>query len=276
MSVEIQLVDHYESDGLLAAIERGLAALGKSRADVTVDDLGPVDEFHMGGRAATIRLIEQLGFGPADHVLDIGSGIGGTARLLASTTGCRVTGLDLVPGYVDIARELSQWTALEAQTSFEVGSAVDMPLAESSYDGATLLHVGMNIDDKAALFAEVRRVLRPGATLGVYDIMRAGAGEVTYPVPWASDASTSFLGDRQTYEDALAAAGFDVVAVDDRSATAIETFAAMRARAADQGGPPPVGLHLIMAGPTPAKLANMVAALGAGMIAPTEIVCTAR
>lgn len=276
MSIESQLLEHYDATDLLAAIEEGLRALGISPRDVTVDELGPVDEFHMGGRAATTSLIEHLSLGEEHHLLDIGCGIGGTARLAASTSGCRVTGLDLVPDYVHVARTLTEWTGLDGRVDFEVGSALAMPFAAGSFDAATMLHVGMNIGDKAALFAQVRRVLRPGATLAVYDILRTSDGDITYPVPWATDESTSMLGDASTYRSALAEAGFDVVGVHDRRQAAIEFFAAMRARTQELGGPPPIGLHLIIGRSAPDKLANMVGALTAGTIAPTELICVAR
>jgi len=210
MSVESKIVEHYEAGKLLAAIEAGVEALGRTTSNVTIDDLGPVDEFHIGGRAATIALCERLRVGSGAQVLDVGCGIGGTARRLASTIGCQVTGVDLVAGYVDVARKLTDWTGLSDQISYEVGSALDLPLGESSFDAATLLHVGMNIEDKQQLFSEMRRVLRQDGVLGVYDVIRTAEGDLSFPVPWASDSSTSFVSDIPTYEAAFSAARFEI------------------------------------------------------------------
>lgn len=76
----------------------------------------------------------------------------------------------------------------------------------------------LNIADKARLFSEVRRVLEPGGLFAVYDQMRIGDGELTYPMPWAEDATTSFVESRQRYLDLLDGAGFTVVHDEDRTA----------------------------------------------------------
>ncbi|MCP5028665.1 MAG: methyltransferase domain-containing protein [Actinomycetia bacterium] len=271
MSLDSHIAEHYAGEGLLGAIEVGLQALGKSRESVTVRDLGPVDEFHIGGRAATAALCERLGFSADSELLDIGSGIGGTARFLASTIGCRVTGIDLTPNYVDVARSLSAWTGLSERVVFEVGSALDMPFDDNSFDGATQLHVGMNIPGKEALFAEVHRVLRPGGQIGVYDVMRVSEGDITFPVPWASGPSTNFVADVATYRSALEAAGFEILAEENRAEFALEFFKALGGRSAEDG-PAPFGLQLIIGADTPQKIGNMVGGIAAGVLAPVEMI----
>lgn len=275
MTVEPDVVQHYEASELLAAIEAALAALGKTTSTVTVDDLGPVDEFHIGGRVATTALCDRLGITSGTEVLDIGCGIGGTARLLASTHRCRVTGVDLVPDFVDVARSLTGWTGLSDLVSFEVASALELPLEDGSFDAATQLHVGMNIEDKGRLFAEMGRVLRPGGKLGVYDVLRTGDRDLRYPVPWASDESTSFVADFDTYEAVLTSAGFEIMEIRDRREFALESFAKTKQRTAEFGGPPPLGLHVIIGSATPVKIENMIAAVSDGKVSPVEIICQA-
>lgn len=272
MSVEADVASHYADVDLLSAIEAGVKALGKSSTTVSIADLAPVDEFHIGGRPATTELGEHLGLSADMELLDLGCGIGGAARFFASTFGCRVTGLDLTPGYIDVARSLTEWTGLADGVQFAVGSAVDLPFDDASFDCTTQLHLGMNIADKAALFAEVHRVLRPESRFGVYDILRLDAGEIAYPVPWASDASTSFVDDLPAYRDALQSAGFQVTEVRERREFALAFFESLRARMQAQGGPPPLGLHLVMGSDAPQKIANMLDAIAAGSIAPVEIV----
>ncbi len=268
-----EVAAHYSSGTLLDAIEDGLSALGLASETVSADDLAPVDEFHVGGRAATADLIAHLGATSDSSLLDVGCGIGGTARFIASTTGGHVTGVDLTPEYIDVARTLSVWTSLDGLSDFEVASALDMPFDDGSFDGATQLHVGMNIADKASLFSEIHRVLRPGARFALYDIMKMSDGEIRFPVPWASDASSSFIADLPTYRRDLVAAGFDVLAERNRAAFAAEFFTAMRERTASAGGPPPLGLHVIMGQDAPTKVANMIAAITAGTLAPVEVIC---
>jgi SAM-dependent methyltransferase len=273
MDDETGIADHYSNGTLLAAIERGLETMGVTPETVSVDHLGPVDEFHIGGRAATAELCEHLGATSESELLDIGCGIGGTARFIASTIGCHVTGIDLTAEYIEVARTLTDWTSLGDRVDFELGSALDMPFADESFDGATQIHVGMNIADKAALFREIHRVLRPGSTFALYDIMKMSDGDVDFPVPWATDASTSFVTDLSTHRRELEAAGFDVRMERDRRGLAIEFFKAIGEKTASAGGPPPLGLHVIFGSDAPEKVANMVAAVTAGMLAPVEVIC---
>jgi len=264
------VADHYATGRLLAAIRNGLERSGTTVEHVTVDDLAPVDEFHIGGRPATRHLCQQIDIAATDRVLDIGCGIGGTARYLASEFDCSVTGIDLTPEYVEVGRELSAWTGHAEQIDFVVGSALDTCMEDATFDRAVQVHVGMNIADKAALFAEVHRLLRPGGRFGVYDIMRTGPGDVSFPVPWASNALTSHLDTADSYRDRLEAAGFEVTAVADRGEFARDFFAGLAG--ANTSGPPPLGLHLVMGDDAPTKIANMVAAVATGRLAPTEII----
>jgi len=271
--LESDVTAHYDGGELLASIRTGVTALGKTPATVTIEELGPVDEFHIGGRPATTELCEQLGVSNTDKVLDIGCGIGGAARFVASTFGCRVTGLDLVPNYIDVARELTNWTSLSQQVDYEAGSALEMPFPDGEFDHAFQLHVAMNIADKSALFNEVARVLRPGGQFAVYDIMRTDKGEIEFPMPWAADASMSFVEELEVYRTALEGAGFEITKLRNRGEFAKNFFAAMRAKTEKQGGPPPLGLHVILGANAPTKVSNMISALNDGRLAPVEIIC---
>jgi SAM-dependent methyltransferase len=138
-----------------------------------------------------------------------------------------------------------------------------------------MLHVGMNIADKAALAAELRRVLKPGGVLGIYDVMQGPGGPPHYPVPWAATAETSFLASEAEYRRALEVAGFELRAVRERTAFGVAFFQAMQQRIAERG-PPPLGLHLLMGPDAPTKTANMLRSLQEGRVAPTEIVARAK
>ena len=262
------IAEHYSFGGLRARIERGLADSGEP---ATVANLGAVDEFHLGGRPATAHLVDQLHLGPDHHVLDLGSGLGGLARFIAETTGARVTGVDLTAEYVEVARWLTGLVGLDNRVSFEHGSAADPPAGQ--YDAATMLHVGMNIADKRDVFARVRQQLKPAAQFAIYDIMATGADEPQFPCPWAASPATSFLETAEAYADHLIAAGFSIDAVEDRSDAARAALTQLASSAT--GGPPPLGLHLVMGPSTPTKISNMRDALIAGVIAPTEILATA-
>lgn len=272
MSGEKAVSDHYTHGALLAAIRSGLEALGKTPETVSVEDLGPIDEFHIGGRKASEHFLGQLPLDAAAHALDVGCGLGGGARFAASRFGCRVTGIDLTAEFVETGQALCAWVSLEEQVSLQQGSALDLPFAPGAFDAAYMMHVGMNIADKARLCAEVARVLKPGGSFGVYDVMRTGEGELTFPVPWAETAATSAVDSPEIYREALAAAGLAVVAEETRRDFALAFFAEVAAKMAADGGPPPLGTHLLMGATRAEKVQNMVENVSAGRIAPVELI----
>jgi ubiquinone/menaquinone biosynthesis C-methylase UbiE len=274
MTIERTVAQHYTHGSLEAALLDGLRRSGKTTDRLDPDDLAPADEFHIGGRAATVEFADQLGLRPGMALLDIGSGIGGPARYFAHHRQCRVTGIDLTDEYVRVADALSQRAGLGGSLTFVQGSALALPFSPGSFDGAYMLHVGMNIADKATLFAQVKRALKPGGIFGVYDVMRVGAGELTFPVPWARTAETSFVAAAGDYRRLLREAGFDVEKQRERRAFAIEFFKKMQARVAESG-PPPLGLHIAMGADFPHKVGNLVANLENGLLAPIEMTCRA-
>ncbi len=271
-TVQADVSDHYTHGDLLEAIRAGLASLGKAPDTVTADDLAPVDEFHIGGRQASKDFLDQLGFTPDMHILDVGCGLGGAARFAALRYGSRITGIDLTPEYVATGNSLSEWVGLRPRVSLHEGNALAMPFDDGTFDGAYMLHAGMNIADKDRLAAEVSRVLKPGSLFGIYDIMRTGRGELAYPVPWASSAGLSQAAEPKCYKSALQAAGFEIASERNRSDFALNFFEELRARSSAAGGPPPLGLHLLMGKTTPEKVKNMIANVSDGLIAPVELI----
>lgn len=273
-TVEPGVARHYDIAGLEQRILDALADTGVDTAHLRAGDLEAVDEFHIGGITATRELLGQMGLRPGARLLDIGSGVGGPARFAANDAGADVTGIDLTQSYVDIATSLSTRTGMGDKTHFVQGSALDMPFADASFDAAMILHVGMNLPDKKKLMSEAARVLEPGGVFAVYDVMRLKAGALTYPLPWASDESMSFVATSEDYRSAATAAGFSVIAERQRGAFAVEFFAAIRARMAAaqaEGKKPPPGVGLVMGEDARTKIANLTAALEGGILAPVEL-----
>ena len=275
MEFEPSIARHYTHGALEKAIRDALASVGKELNALTPADLAPVDEFHIGGRQATADLAAQLAIKPGAHLLDIGSGLGGASRFFAQERGCRVTGIDLTEEYVRTAEWLASLLRLDGRVSYRHGSGLALPFPAESFDGAYMLHVGMNIAAKAALFAEVRRVLKGGGDFAIYDVMREQDGEIIFPVPWATVAATSFVESPSTYRRLLEAAGFEIMMERSRRDFAVEFFQQMRRRTAESGGPPPLGLQILMGASAPEKVANMITNLESGVVAPTEIIARA-
>ncbi len=267
MGINDDITKHYQQPDLLIAIEAALAAIGKTPSSVTVADLASVDEFHVGGRAATKRLFDQLDFAAAAHLIDVGCGIGGPARLAAQQVD-RVTGFDLTPAYVDAGNAINGWLGLDRSIELRAGDASGLDVDDDSFDGGYMLHVGMNIADKAAVLRELARVLRPGARFGIYDIMQLSDGSLSYPLPWASDPATSHVAPPAVYRAAATEAGFEVEVETSRRDEAMQFFQ----HAAAQGPPPPLSLKLLMGSTVGTKLQNMVAGIKAGFVAPVELI----
>ena len=272
MTDDDAIARHYSSGDLASRIIAAARQVVPDLTAMTARDLAPVDEFHIGGVKATEYFLPKLGLDPGMAVLDVGSGIGGTARFAAETHGCHVTGIDLTPEYCAVATMLSAATGLADQTVFHEGSALTMPFADSRFDAAMTLHVAMNIEDKSGLYREVARVLKPGAVFGIYDILEGPAGgPLDFPVPWASAQSASHLASPEVMRSMLAQAGFTIEHEEDRRGFAIQFFDNLRQAATD--GPPPLGLHIMMGDDVKQKIANMVANVGAARCGPWEFVC---
>ncbi len=205
-------------------------------------------------------------------MLDLGCGLGGPARYIAKATGARVTGIDLTADFIEVGRELTGMALMVDLVDLIYGDIARLPYVEAQFDAAVMMHVGMNIADKGAVFDEVARVLRPGAKFGIYDVMSVAEEAPRFPLPWARSAEYSHLASPQSYRDTLVASGFEIISEIDRSVFAKAFFEHMAAREKAAGGPPPLGLHLVMGADTEVKIANLVTALTAGQVAPVEII----
>ena len=272
MSIDNAVSEHYLHGSLIKAIESAISQLGKTVDTVTIEDLAPVDEFHIGGRPATEHFLGQLSFTEQDHVLDVGCGLGGASRFVASRYKSRVTGIDLTKEYIDTGRVLCSWVGLDEYITLQLGSALSMPFQDEAFDGSYMMHVGMNIEDKAQLFSEICRIQRPESYFGVYDVMRLKEGDLNYPVPWATDSTTSKLVTPEQYKQALKDAGFEVVKENNRYDFALDFFKQLSAKTESAGGPPPLGLHTLMKESSTEKIKNMIKNISEGYIAPVEIV----
>ena len=241
--------DHYRATGLTERLKTALAALGPEDQLLTPQQLAPLDQFHTRGLAATAELAELAQISADTLVLDVGAGIGGPARFLAATYGCRVTGIDVSGAFVEAARYLAERTGQGGQVSFETASALELPFEDGRFDVALLQHVAMNIADRARLYREIRRVLGSGGRLATFDVV-SGSAEPHYPVPWARTPATSFLLTAAQTRAAIEAAGFRTLTWRDDTAAAKAWIGQLRA-----SGPPPSPNLSVVMGPDFGQLA---------------------
>ena len=241
--------DHYRATGLTERLKTALTALGPEHQRLTPQQLGALDQFHTRGLAATADLAKLAGITADMSVLDVGSGVGGPARFLAATYGCPVTGVDLSEPFVEAARYLTERTGQGGQVSFETASALELPFDDGRFDAVLLQHVAMNIADRARLYREIRRVLKPGGRFATFDVVLK-EGEPHYPVPWARTPATSFLLTADATRAAIEPAGFRALTWQDDTEAAKAWIAQLRA----SGPPPSPNLGAVM-GPDFAQLA---------------------
>ena len=187
----------YAVGGTRERIEAALRAAGKDLDALSPADLAgglaSFEHFHSLGRAGTTALLEAAHVTAADHVLDAGSSIGGTARLLAAEHGCRVTAIDLTAEYCDTARWLNGLVHLDDRIEVIEGDVTDLPLPDDCVDVVVSQHVQMNVADKSRLYREARRVLRPGGRLALWDATAGLQKPLIFPVPWADIPGRSHL-----------------------------------------------------------------------------------
>lgn len=248
---------HYAGSGLSARILDRLRQAGRNLDALTRDDFASFDEFHTGGRESTRQLARLAGLRPGMRVLDVGSGVGGPARTLAAEFGARVTGLDVTEEFCLAAEMLTSLVGLSDRVAFHHGDAVDMPFGDGEFDAVWSQNTIMNIADKRRLFAEIRRVLRPGGVLALEAVLAGPAGDARMPTFWASSPDMNFLVPPGEARALLAAAGFREVLWEDVTATVLERARARRALS-PAAGAATLGREVIVSDRVAEKLANSV------------------
>jgi ubiquinone/menaquinone biosynthesis C-methylase UbiE len=270
------VLTHYSKGDLLSRLKAALRDDGVDPDHPTPEELAPYDQFHGRGLEATVEMAKLIRAGRGDHILDIGSGIGGPARYVAKRFGCRVTGIDLTADFCDVARHLTRLLHLEDRVAFEVGNALAMPFRDASFDGAYSMNVSMNIADKDALYREIHRVLKPGGWLILSEIAQGEGGELEFPTPWAASAATSFLSTPEATRRGLANASFEVTRFKNTLAESLAFGARSRAMVDRGEKPPHRAVMLIHGAIAPQAAANTTRGLAEGRIVPIEVLAHKR
>ena len=263
--------EHYARSDLGNIILAALEKAGKDTNRLTPEDLAPIDEFHIRGRAATLELARAANVDSTKRVLDVGSGVGGTSRCLAREFGCHVTGIDLTDEYCRAAAMLSAQIGLAELVDYRQGDATSLPFPDHSFDIVWTEHVAMNIPDKPGLYREMHRVLKPGGTLAIYDILAGPSGPVLFPVPWARTAESSFLATPDELRKLLEESGFRVATWSDTTDVARAWFVSLAERIRKEGLPA-LGFHVLLGPDFQAMAQNQRRNLEEGRIVLAQVV----
>ncbi|MDR7172513.1 SAM-dependent methyltransferase [Nocardia kruczakiae] len=265
-----QIPAQYATGAARTDIERALLAAGKDLDRLRLDDLAMLEDFHTSGRIATGELAGLVEITSAAKVLDAGTGIGGTARYLADRFGCRVTGVDMVEEYCEIARWLDRLVGLDDRIAVRCADVTALPFADGAFQIVFSQHVQMNIADKDGLYREMRRVLVRGGQLALWDITTSGAGEPDYPLPWADSPGFGHLVTPAALRATIEATGFAVERWDDRTDEAVAVMRMVR-----ELPPSPLGLHAFVP-EFATRAAHLTDALADGRLRAIRAVARAR
>lgn len=273
MSSDTGITDHYTSGDLLGRLQAALRDDGADPDTPTIETLAPYDQFHGRGLEATQELASVLPIGAEHHVLDVGSGIGGPARYMAKTFGCKVTGIDLTAEFCDVAKHLTAAMGLEDRVSFQQANALSLPFEDATFDGVYSMNVSMNIEDKTNLYSELMRVLKKGGWLALSELAQGPGGTINYPTPWAKAAEASFLITPEETQSRLEQCGFLVMSVADTVAQT-KAFGTKAREMVERGEKPPHrAISLIHGDVAEVASQNMMEGLRNQCVVPIEVFC---
>ena len=247
---------HYGISGILDSILKGLEDSGKNLESLVPEDLAPIDEFHTRGKESTIEIANLAQLKQQHNVLDVGCGLGGSARYIATEFGCPVIGVDLTDEYIDVANKLTEFVNLSDKVSFKQASALELPFASESFDIVWTEHTQMNISHKGKFYNELSRVLKPHGRLVFHDIFGTN-NQAHYPTPWAEQVSMSSLCTQDEARRTIEKSNLIIDEWIDKSKLSTEFFK-MMVKKIESSGPPPLGLHLLMGKTAKEKLSNQV------------------
>jgi SAM-dependent methyltransferase len=241
-------------DRILAALE----SQGLHPESLAPEDLAPIEFLHSRGRRGSLELLEQVKPSAGARMLDIGGGLGGSARFAAREAGLDVMVLDLMSGFCSAGHQLTRLVGSSDSVRFVCGNAIRLPFRSGVFDVAWLEHATMNIERKDALFVEVRRVLRPHGRLAMHEVLLGEEAEPVYPTPWAPASLNSHLVSEAALRSMVSAVGLREIWWRDVTA---ESANWLGQRLGQRTGSGSFGLELVLGDAAGEMLQNMHANL---------------
>lgn len=247
---------HYATSNVFKSVLDALILSGKDINNINIKDLSPVDQFHIRGLKASQELASLCGINEKMKVLDIGCGLGGTARFIALEFGCHVLGVDISEEYCNAASKLSELVGLSSLTEFKSGDAVDLLIDDAKFDLVWSEHVQVNVENKKKYYSEIYRVLKTGGQLAIHEVFQEKPLEIYYPVPWADDESINFISTKSEFENVIKEFGFRIKYMEDKTVVSANWFMKAAEKVKNQE-PPPLSLQILMGKNWKEKFINM-------------------
>lgn len=217
--------DHWRARADLAPMRRLLEERGHEPGAVPPAALASFDQLHVGQNSGTRRFLDWVSPVKGDHVLDLGAGLGGTARVLAADFGCRVEAVDCSPELTETARELTRWTGQTERVGHRCEEITGLE-SIGEFDIAMLQHVDMQVADKGALYRAATRNLGRGARIVWHDWLAGSQGPPRYPVPWSTDGRLSHPATSASFEAALKDAGLELTRFEEMARPTVDWLTA--------------------------------------------------
>jgi cyclopropane fatty-acyl-phospholipid synthase-like methyltransferase len=266
------IADHWGQGDVYGRIIDAMRAAGISPDTVTVEQLTPVDHLHARGFPATVELADKLPIRKGQHLVDIGCGIGGPARYIATRFGCTVSGVDITPAFVEAANKLTALIGMDGIVDVQLGDGHELPYADEAFDGGYTQHVTMNVADRPRFFAQAFRVLKPGAFFALTEHGLGRKGQPHYPCPWSEDGSGAYLVTPADTRRLLEEAGFEAIEIEDTGDKYLAGYRKAMELAA-RGELPPFGTHILLGESAPAKTSNAARNIEEGRTHPIQVIC---
>ncbi len=195
-----------------------LAAAGHGPHDpLDAGDLSAFDQYHYLGTAAVDEATRRTPIDSQTMTVEVGGGIGGPARHLATQTGCHVTTVELQPDLNSLASELTDRCGLGDRIDHVAGDFLDSVVPATSFDVLVSWLTFLHIADRPKLYTECNRTLRPGGWMYVEDYHRLGEFTEAEQASLANDIFCHHVPTMDQYHEELDAAGFGDIELIDMS-----------------------------------------------------------
>ena len=181
------------------------------------------DDIRAAALRATVRLAELAHVTPGSRVLETACGVGGTARYLATARGAAVVATNISRSQLAIGEDWTRNAPGARSIAFEYADFHELPFAAASFDVYWCQDALLFSSDRPRALAEAARVVRPGGTIAISDLMVVGT-----PAPGAAallhEISAPGFWSIESYRDGLQAAGFEAIVTEDWTRHVLPSF----------------------------------------------------